>query len=538
MDDTLIPPCEDLLSEDYRRIWCGETDPTGRFVCRRVRDHALDFHAGRNDAGGIHQWKVAGVDARRENMPADMPAPAEQCASHAEEPIGLVRIEQRDGGHSTWQHVGGTPGNEWMCVWSSRGEEGCTLPPDGVAAFPVAGAVPGTPAAPVVDGSEVSVGSELRARCISALAEMPLEFISPDEFGGYDIHYAELVDIVLAEVQPVLAEADRCARRDRYTRDRWGAWWMEMREENKHRLDDAIQAGEEAEQLRAEIARLRGTNEALLAMLERMETLHVTWFGPDGEEYHPDWCRECRVDKVAAELADLESQRDAWWNQRAAELAEVRASREAWAIEAMGLDVELAERPTAWAYEQANKALEKRRVALVTALGSARPAQGFYDAVGDVEDLVAKRAALSRLLRGMARRASGQRRSKERLAMWAESRPAAPADGAASFGQRCEEQGRIPAGRYYLTCGVEVGENRQVVSRFDVPGGVRIAGFWPSHKARIEPAPPVDSDTADEDEASYVQAGQPWHDEMVNENAARPASSGGNTDTTADGEGR
>lgn len=50
----------------------------------------------------------------------------------------------------------------------------------------------------------------------------------------------------------------------------------------------------------AEIERLRSTNASLLAMLERMETLHVTWHGPDGEEYHPDWCRECRVDKALA----------------------------------------------------------------------------------------------------------------------------------------------------------------------------------------------------------------------------------------------
>lgn len=31
-------------------------------------------------------------------------------------------------------------------------------------------------------------------------------------------------------------------------------------------------------------------------MLERMETRHITWTGPDGNETHPDWCRECRVE--------------------------------------------------------------------------------------------------------------------------------------------------------------------------------------------------------------------------------------------------
>lgn len=53
-----------------------------------------------------------------------------------------------------------------------------------------------------------------------------------------------------------------------------------------------------------EIERLRATNASLLAMLERMETLHVTWHGPGGEEFHPEWCRECRVDKVRDEALE------------------------------------------------------------------------------------------------------------------------------------------------------------------------------------------------------------------------------------------
>lgn len=75
------------------------------------------------------------------------------------------------------------------------------------------------------------------------------------------------------------------------------------------------------------------------------------------------------------------------------EARSLRASREAWAIEADRLDVELSARPTAWAYEQACAALEKRRVALVEALGSPRPGQGFYDAVDDVAELVGELAS-------------------------------------------------------------------------------------------------------------------------------------------------
>jgi hypothetical protein len=78
--------------------------------------------------------------------------------------------------------------------------------------------------------------------------------------------------------------------------------------------------------------------------------------------------------------------------QLQAELADLRASREAWAIEADRLDAELAERPTVWAYEQATQALEKRRVALVTALGGDREGQGFYDAIDDVEQLASRPA--------------------------------------------------------------------------------------------------------------------------------------------------
>lgn len=115
---------EQLLGRDQGASWCGELDPTGRVVCSRIRDHELDWHAGRRGDGGIQQWPVL---------------------------------------------AGGAP--------------------------------------------KAAVASDLRARCISALSEQVSEFISPNEFGGYDPHYGELVDIVLAEVRPVLerqrAEIDR-----------------------------------------------------------------------------------------------------------------------------------------------------------------------------------------------------------------------------------------------------------------------------------------------------------------------------------------
>lgn len=47
-----------LLGTDQRSIWCGDRDDTGRFVCRLIREHDGPAHAGRNDAGGTHQWRV------------------------------------------------------------------------------------------------------------------------------------------------------------------------------------------------------------------------------------------------------------------------------------------------------------------------------------------------------------------------------------------------------------------------------------------------------------------------------------------------
>lgn len=48
---------------------------------------------------------------------------------------------------------------------------------------------------------------------------------------------------------------------------------------------------DEIEQLRERVARLTG-------MVERMERGHLEFVGPEGEVYHPDWCRECRVTRA------------------------------------------------------------------------------------------------------------------------------------------------------------------------------------------------------------------------------------------------
>ncbi len=48
----------------------------------------------------------------------------------------------------------------------------------------------------------------------------------------------------------------------------------------------------------AQITALLKTIESLQTMAERMQTEHVDWRGPDGALHHPDWCRECRIDKI------------------------------------------------------------------------------------------------------------------------------------------------------------------------------------------------------------------------------------------------
>lgn len=48
--------CDALLGESLRRIWCGDRDVTGRYVCRQIRDHGGPVHIGRTDVGGLHEW--------------------------------------------------------------------------------------------------------------------------------------------------------------------------------------------------------------------------------------------------------------------------------------------------------------------------------------------------------------------------------------------------------------------------------------------------------------------------------------------------
>jgi len=67
-----------------------------------------------------------------------------------DDPIGTVRREDFESGHSIWVRLDSdaTPGNEWSCVWSAYWSNiGCTRSPAAVADDPIIGAVPGTPAA-------------------------------------------------------------------------------------------------------------------------------------------------------------------------------------------------------------------------------------------------------------------------------------------------------------------------------------------------------------------------------------------------------
>ncbi len=74
------------------------------------------------------------------------------------DPVGTVRREEHDGGHSTWVQVSTQiDGEYWLCVWSaSPGKLGY----DWSGNFPgaiedvttVIGAVPGTPAAAESEG--------------------------------------------------------------------------------------------------------------------------------------------------------------------------------------------------------------------------------------------------------------------------------------------------------------------------------------------------------------------------------------------------
>lgn len=134
--------------------------------------------------------------------------------NRADDPIGLVRIEQHEGGHSVWLHTGGTPGNEWLCVWSTAGGNiGCTLPPEDVAGMRVARGVPGTPAAPVVDGDPKGAEIERLKRALAGHL-----------FDGESLSFRE-----------------------------------ELRSEL---ISEGFKAAEEAKRLRAEIADLRASREA------------------------------------------------------------------------------------------------------------------------------------------------------------------------------------------------------------------------------------------------------------------------------------
>lgn len=48
----------------------------------------------------------------------------------------------------------------------------------------------------------------------------------------------------------------------------------------------------------AQITELLRINQSLQTTIERMNTQHVTFYGPGGKEMHPEWCPECRMTKV------------------------------------------------------------------------------------------------------------------------------------------------------------------------------------------------------------------------------------------------
>lgn len=267
----VLPTFEGLLTEQDRHIWCGDTDSTGRYVCRRVRDHALDWHGARNDAGGIHQWKAAGADGGRENMLAAVPA-----ADPASYPIGTVVVHPDDDRNSPTArrrvavddstHAGPYKGCRWERLTGVGVHDGGCDPIHSAAVVgwwvqPLAelAVVLGQPKAklPVdlamVYGYELgqrdateavpaAVDGDMRQKAILALAELVSEFISPNEFGGYDIHYGELVDIVLDVVRPELE------RRDTEIADHWRA--AEVDESTKAEL------AKENNTLRAEVGHL------------------------------------------------------------------------------------------------------------------------------------------------------------------------------------------------------------------------------------------------------------------------------------------
>lgn len=357
---------EQLLATDQRSSWCGDTDPTGRYVCQRIRDHALDWHAARNSEGGVHQWPAA--------CPAEVvPAIPVDC------PVGTVLVDPETGRWAV-RFTRGDDTGKGQHVW---------LSPAGVvhaqARFLHHADVRGWEVAEArrwgrVADPDPPANTDLRARCIAALNGMPSEFISPDEFGGYDIHYGELVDIVLAEVQPELADL-------RASREAWAIEAVGL-----DGLADKVLTW--FDQLLTAAAKATGVSVSLglktvLPALELLATERAT---------------------TQAEVARLTRERDAL----------------------SGMLRGMARRATILRRER--NLARSSRDQYHRNWDRCREANGT--ALQTISALKLDRVALSGLLRGMARRASGQRRSKERLAMWAEARrPAIPADTATLVSQ-------------------------------------------------------------------------------------------------------
>lgn len=81
------------------------------------------------------------------------------------DPIGTVRREDHDEGHSIWvRQDPGYPDNcfydtDWTCIWSTVGKSGDRIGEEIVARSTVIGQVPGSPAQ---TGSDVEIGDRVR----------------------------------------------------------------------------------------------------------------------------------------------------------------------------------------------------------------------------------------------------------------------------------------------------------------------------------------------------------------------------------------
>lgn len=168
---------EQLLDRDQVASWCADHDPTGRYVCARIRNHPLDWHAGRNDAGGIHQWPAA-------------------VASPAPDPV-VYGLAPNDMHHDDVLTA--------KALWEAIKPQ---FDPNDAWEYTELGPLLRTFVA-VLDRRRAEIGADvglgdLRQLIVAELDGMVTEFIHPNSFGGYDIDHGRFADIALAVVQPEL----------------------------------------------------------------------------------------------------------------------------------------------------------------------------------------------------------------------------------------------------------------------------------------------------------------------------------------------